>query len=117
MSALTGSGSAIGLVPPLSSVILSLLIIGILALVSQAVYNRYFHPLRKIPGPFWASVSRVWWLLVATGGKQHKIHVACHEKYGSLPPFSLYVPTRPSGICDQGSRSILLPSCGGLVDS
>jgi hypothetical protein len=28
--------------------------------VYQIVYYRYFHPLSKFPGPFWASVTRLW---------------------------------------------------------
>jgi hypothetical protein len=100
MSQLTG-GPGLPSFPPLSSVILYLLILSILALAFQALYNRYFHPLRNIPGPFWASISRVWWLLVATGGKQHEIHVSCHEKYGPLPLYYPYIPTHPSTIPGQ----------------
>jgi hypothetical protein len=33
-------------------------------LVSTTIYNLYFHPLAKLPGPFWARVSnRHLWLL------------------------------------------------------
>ena len=37
--------------------IVALLILGVLLLVCRGVYNRYFHPLSHIPGPFWASVT------------------------------------------------------------
>ena len=26
----------------------------------QIVYNHFFHPLAKFPGPFWAGVTRLW---------------------------------------------------------
>jgi hypothetical protein len=32
----------------------------ILKFVYQIVYYRFFHPLSKFPGPFWASVTRLW---------------------------------------------------------
>lgn len=28
--------------------------------ISQIVYYRFFHPLSAFPGPFWASVTRLW---------------------------------------------------------
>lgn len=30
------------------------------SIVYQIVYYRFFHPLRKFPGPWWASVTRLW---------------------------------------------------------
>jgi hypothetical protein len=53
-----------------------------LALLFQMFYNRYYHPLSLVPGPFWASMTRIWWLLIAGGGKQHEVHMAMHKKYG-----------------------------------
>lgn len=32
----------------------------ILTFVYQIVYYRFFHPLSKFSGPFWASVTRLW---------------------------------------------------------
>jgi hypothetical protein len=54
----------------------------VLALLLQMFYNRYYHPLSAVPGPFWASMTRTWWLLVAARGNQHEVHRAIHTKYG-----------------------------------
>jgi hypothetical protein len=53
-----------------------------LALPFQMFYNRYYHSLSPVPGPFWASMTQIWWLLVAAGGTQHEVHRAIHKKYG-----------------------------------
>jgi hypothetical protein len=55
-----------------------------LALLLQIFYNHYYHPLSPVPGPFWASMTRAWWLLVAARGNQHEVHRAIHTKYGIL---------------------------------
>ncbi|KAI2467234.1 benzoate 4-monooxygenase cytochrome P450 [Annulohypoxylon bovei var. microspora] len=50
--------------------------------VFRIVYNLYFHPLSKIPGPWIAAISDVpycWWLL---GGRQPYKMVELHNKYG-----------------------------------
>ncbi|OTA99546.1 hypothetical protein M426DRAFT_16305 [Hypoxylon sp. CI-4A] len=63
------------------SLILFLLLIG--RSVFQIVYNLYFHPLSKIPGPWFSAVSNApycWWLL---GGRQPYKMVGLHNKYGN----------------------------------
>jgi len=32
----------------------------VLPFLYQIIYYRYFHPLKGIPGPFWATVTRIW---------------------------------------------------------
>jgi hypothetical protein len=41
------------------------------------VYTRLIHPLKHIPGPFWASVTRLWMI-------HHVLRGALHQKYGPL---------------------------------
>ena len=50
-------------------------------------YCRYFHPLRFIPGPFLASFSRLWIILMTARGDMEKTERALHKKHGepSLP--------------------------------
>lgn len=50
----------------------------------RSIYYRHLHPLAKVPGPFLASVSRLWLLYHALQGKQHLIHMATHRKYGPV---------------------------------
>jgi hypothetical protein len=45
-------------------------------------YTRWFHPLAQFPGPFWASVSRIWTVLHVLPGNAEKTQRKLHEKYG-----------------------------------
>lgn len=54
----------------------------IVALLSIVVYRRYFSPLSDIPGPFWASFSRLWHLRITIQGNQNEQLTEAHEKYG-----------------------------------
>lgn len=46
------------------------------------MYCRYFHPLRSIPGPFLASISRVWIVYKTWMGNMEHTQRALHEKHG-----------------------------------
>lgn len=48
------------------------------------VHARTLHPLAKIPGPFWASVSRTWAMYHSGKGDLDQQHLALHAKYGRL---------------------------------
>ncbi|KAJ5682561.1 hypothetical protein N7462_005726 [Penicillium macrosclerotiorum] len=43
-----------------TNIFLSLIAYVVLKFVFQIVHYRFFHPLAKFPGPFWASVTRLW---------------------------------------------------------
>jgi hypothetical protein len=51
---------------------------------ARELKSRYLHPLSKIPGPFLASVSKLWIIYHAFGGNQHLVQIKCHEKYGPI---------------------------------
>lgn len=53
-------------------------------LLSWIIYCRTLHPLAKIPGPFLASVSRLWLWNTVQSGQMHHVQKALHEKYGKL---------------------------------
>ncbi|KAL5003665.1 cytochrome P450 [Aspergillus recurvatus] len=48
------------------------------------IYARWFHPLAKFPGPFGASVSRIWTVLHVLPGDAEKAQRKLHEKYGPV---------------------------------
>lgn len=52
--------------------------------IAQVVYYRYFHPLRVFPGPFWASVTRLWIGWHCWRQTELETEKALHEKYGRL---------------------------------
>ncbi|KAI8660037.1 hypothetical protein NCS56_01222300 [Fusarium sp. Ph1] len=58
--------------------------LGILQVVLSCLYNFFFHPLRNIPGPPLARISRLWSRIGNFHGrKSERIHEA-HVKYGSV---------------------------------
>jgi hypothetical protein len=53
--------------------------------VAQIVYYRFFHPLRKFPGPFWPSVTRLWIGWHCWRQTELETIYRLHEKYGVFP--------------------------------
>ena len=48
------------------------------------VYTRTLHPLASVPGPFWASITRLWYMYRIYVGDMHHVQRALHEKYGPV---------------------------------
>lgn len=48
------------------------------------VYARTLHPLAKIPGPFWPSISRVWLMWHHHSGDIEIVERELHKKYGPI---------------------------------
>ncbi|KAF2022781.1 cytochrome P450 pisatin demethylase-like protein [Setomelanomma holmii] len=48
------------------------------------VYTRTIHPLASIPGPFWASVSRIWYMYRVYVGDMHIVQRRLHERHGPV---------------------------------
>ena len=48
------------------------------------VYQRFFSPLAGIPGPFWASLSRLWYAYIVWKGNMHQVLPGLHRKYGDV---------------------------------
>jgi hypothetical protein len=48
------------------------------------IYCRTWHPLAKVPGPFWASVTRFWYMYRIIAADMDRVQRALHKKYGPL---------------------------------
>lgn len=55
---------------------------GLLYGVGIVVYNLFFHPYSKYPGPFWAKITPFYSVWHAYTGDLHIDVLRCHEKYG-----------------------------------
>jgi cytochrome P450 len=63
--------------------------LGLLLLI-RAVYRRYVHSLRTVPGPFLASITSVWLVKFVLADQEHRNWVDLHRKYGSIIRISPY---------------------------
>ena len=59
-------------------------------IIIRAVYRRYIHPLRHVPGPFLASFTSLWLLAVQYSPRQHWVYVDLHKRYGPVVRISPY---------------------------
>ncbi|KAJ5165071.1 cytochrome P450 [Penicillium coprophilum] len=53
-------------------------------LVSRCIYCRTLHPLSKVPGPFWSSVTRLWLTHAVSKGNLDVVQRELHKRYGPL---------------------------------
>ena len=74
------------------------------ALVIRASYKRYASPLRKYPGPFFASFTRLWKLKSTLSGRTHLDHIELHRKYG---PVVRIAPNEVSVASPEAARTLL----------
>ncbi|PSS24952.1 hypothetical protein M430DRAFT_114266 [Amorphotheca resinae ATCC 22711] len=54
------------------------------SILYQIVYYRFFHPLSKFPGPFWASVTRLWVAYHNIKEDERFVEYDLHKKYGPI---------------------------------
>lgn len=59
-----------------------IVLIVVLAIANSVITTRYFHPLSQFPGPFFASISRLWIVYYNLLGKEHLKEYDLHKKYG-----------------------------------
>ena len=84
--------SMLGLTIP---TLLSLALAGLV--LYYIVYQRYLHPLASIPGPFAASISRLWITRLSWVGGTHRVMVDLHRQHGKyvrIGPNEVYVVAR-----------------------
>ena len=54
----------------------------LLYLLLLVIYRRFFHPLAKIPGPFWPAVTT--WYQTYYSGQYYREIERLHEEYGTI---------------------------------
>lgn len=77
-------------VPTMTTVLLTLLGIVIAQFLYQIIYYRHFHPLRHYPGPFWASVTRLWQAWHFYWGSELELETKAIRQYGTKVPTDLH---------------------------
>ncbi|KAL0933780.1 cytochrome p450 oxidoreductase [Colletotrichum truncatum] len=55
-----------------------------LVLLGHILRTRYLSPLRRYPGPFLASITRLWKVIITSSGRSNLHHIALHRKYGPV---------------------------------
>ena len=51
-------------------------------IILRGFYNRYLHPLRNFPGPFWGSLTDFYKLFIVSKKDAHTRGIDLHKKYG-----------------------------------
>ena len=70
------------------------ILLAITVVVCSVILRRYaLSPLRKCPGPFLASISRLWYTYINWRGNQHVVLERLHAKYGDV------VRVAPNEVC------------------
>lgn len=79
--------------------------------LGQAIYNLWFHPLARYPGPFFTKISSIPNLYHACTGNRHVWLWQLHEIYGLIAPLCDHEPTlgSPSLTIWQEKRSDIVP--------
>lgn len=78
-------------------------------LVLRFLLRRYLSPLRKYPGPFLASGTRLYSAYITWRGNTHEDHIRLHRKYG---PIVRLQPNQLSFASPEAARLILSPGKG-----
>ena len=67
-----------------SDTVIAILIYTALRVLYQIIHYRFFHPLSAFPGPFWASVTRLWIAYHDQKGNEGVVMWEEVQKHGKL---------------------------------
>lgn len=56
----------------------------LILILTTATWRRFFSPLKHVPGPFWASITRLWHVKIIIDGNQNEHLKWAHEKHGQF---------------------------------
>ncbi|KAJ5721021.1 P450 monooxygenase [Penicillium malachiteum] len=68
----------------ITNIFLSVIGLLVIQFLYQIVYYRFFHPLKRYPGPFWASVTRIWQAWHFFQGSELDSQWQAVKKYGPV---------------------------------
>jgi hypothetical protein len=79
---------------------------------SKCIYNRYFHPLAKFPGPFLASITEFYHIyLYLNVAAEHVVDEELHRRYGPV------VRKAPNFLIVNDASVTLLEDCPGWINA
>jgi hypothetical protein len=70
------------IVPGGHSVWLVVIYASLVYVLSISIYNAFWHPLAKVPGPFLAKFTKIWLFRAELSGDGANVLAALHKKYG-----------------------------------
>lgn len=82
-------------------------------LVTTLAWRRYLSPLSGVPGPFWASVTRLWYVKLIIDGDQNVQLSRLHRKHGH---FVRLAPNEVSVTHPEAVKKILLQPMTKVAD-
>ncbi|RAL68205.1 hypothetical protein DID88_008909 [Monilinia fructigena] len=85
MASTVSGGGIIGVIIHLS---LYVVVISVSFVAYKVMYNLYFHPLAKFPGPKLAAITDGWMSYYSISGDWHKILIQLHDRYGPVVRFA-----------------------------
>jgi hypothetical protein len=74
-------------------------------ILTVLIRRRYFSPLSDIPGPFFASITRLWQIVTLVQGDSINVFYDLHQKYG---PFVRVAPNEVSVCHPDAPKQLLL---------
>jgi cytochrome P450 len=69
---------------PVISLIIVAAVLFTFRLAAIIIYNSFFHPLAKYPGPWYLAISDVFYARMIVGGHVHTTMLQLHENYGEI---------------------------------
>jgi hypothetical protein len=91
-------------------------LIGLVAItiLTVLIKRRYFSPLSDIPGPFFASFTRLWQIVTLVQGDSVNVFYDLHQKYG---PFVRVAPNEVSVNHPDAPKQLLLTALAKVLES
>jgi hypothetical protein len=59
-------------------------ILTICGVLLYVIYQCFFSPIAKYPGPFWAKLTKLYRAYLSLRGHAHRDFIALHKKYGNI---------------------------------